>query len=86
MKMALQGSTLLIKEADKVQFSVIKSWNKMRWSKKEQMLAGTADLELLDKLASIVRLPPSIAQRRQQLHDIQDAIDRERVNDAPEPF
>ena len=31
MKIALQGNTLLIKEADNAQFAVIKSWNKMRW-------------------------------------------------------
>lgn len=63
MKIALQGSTLLIKEADNVQFAVIKSWNKMRWDRKTQLLTGTADMELLDKLASIVQLPPAIAQR-----------------------
>lgn len=86
MKMALQGNTLLIKDADNVQFSVIKSWNKMRWDKKTQLLSGAADMELLDKLASIVRLPPAIAQHRQRLHAVQNAIDRERVNPAPAPF
>lgn len=86
MKMALQGSTLLIKEADNVQFSVIKSWNKMRWDKKTQLLTGTADMELLDKLSSIVRLPPAIEQFRQRLHAVQDAIDRERVNQDPHPM
>ena len=44
MKMALQGNTLRIKDADNVQFTVIKSWNKMRWVKKLQELQGTADL------------------------------------------
>lgn len=83
MKMALQGSTLKIIEADNVQFAVIKSWNKMKWNKKLQQLEGTADLELLDKLASIVRLPASIEQYRADLHQVQDAVDRERVN--PEP-
>ena len=86
MKMALQGNTLLIKEADNVQFTVIKSWNKMRWDKKNQMLSGTADMELLDKLASIVRLPPGIAQRRARLHAVQDAVDRERANQTPVAF
>lgn len=86
MKMALAGTTLMIKEADQVQFSVIKSWNKMRWDRKQQMLTGTADIELLDKLASIVRLPPAIAQRRERLHAVQDAVDRERVNEHPEPL
>lgn len=83
MKIALQGTTLLIKEADNVQFAVIKSWNKMRWDRKTQLLTGTADMELLDKLASIVQLPPAIAQRRSQLHRVQEAIDSERVNPHP---
>lgn len=86
MKMALSGNTLMIIDADQVQFSVIKSWNKMRWDRKQQMLTGTADIELLDKLSSIVKLPPAIAYRREQLHKVQDAVDRERVNEHPEPL
>ena len=86
MKIALQGNTLLIKDADNVQFTVIKSWNKMKWDRKAQLLRGTADIELLDKLASIVRLPPDPAQRRQALHAVQDAVDRERTNDNPAPL
>ena len=86
MKIALQGTTLLIKGADNVQFAVIKSWNKMRWDRKTQLLTGTADMELLDKLASIVQLPPAIAQRRSQLHRVQEAIDSERVNPHPKPL
>ena len=86
MKMALQGTTLLIKDADNVQFTVIKSWNKMKWDRKAQLLRGIADIELLDKLASIVRLPPAPAQRRQAIHAVQDAVDRERTNDTPVPF
>ena len=86
MKMALQGNTLKIIEADNVQFTIIKSWGKMKWDKKTQQLTGTADMELLDKLASIVRLPPDPAQRRQSLHAVQDAVDRERTNDTPVPL
>ncbi len=86
MKMALQGNLLKIIEADNVQFTIIKSWNKMKWSKKLQQLEGIADIELLDKLASIVRLPPSIEQYRANLHRVQDAVDRERVNPEPEPL
>lgn len=86
MKMALQGNTLLIKDADNVQFTVIKSWGKMKWDKKTQTIRGTADLELLDKLSSIVRLPTAIADRRNHLRTIQEAVDRERVNQTPAPL
>ena len=86
MKMALQGTTLFIKEADNVQFTIIKSWNKMKWSKANQTLTGTADLELLDKLASIVRLPPAIEARRTELRRVAAAVDRERMNENPVPF
>ena len=86
MKMALKDTTLFIKEADNVQFTIIKSWNKMKWSKASQTLAGTADLELLDKLSSIVRLPPAIEARRNELRKIAVAVDRERMNEEPAPF
>ena len=86
MKMTLQGNTLIIADADNVQFGTITSWGKMKWDKKTQRLIGTADIELLDKLASIVRLPPAPAQRRQSLHAVQDAVDRERTNDTPVPL
>ena len=86
MKMALKDTTLFIKEADNVQFTVIKSWNKMKWDKKTQTLRGTADLELLDKLSGIVRLPPAAESRRQRLRAVQDAVDRERINPEPVPF
>jgi hypothetical protein len=86
MKMALSGNTLLIREADNVQFTVIKSWNKMKWNRQKQELSGVADLELLDKLASIVKLPPSIEAKRSNLRAVQDAVDRERMNQDPVPF
>lgn len=86
MKMALQGNTLKIIEADNVQFTIIKSWNKLKWDKKTQQLTGIADMELLDKLASIVKLPPLVAERRSQLHAVQDAVDRERVSENPTPL
>lgn len=86
MKMALKDTTLFIKDADNVQFTIIKSWNKMKWSKASQTLAGTADLELLDKLSSIVRLPPAIEARRNELRKIAVAVDRERMNEEPAPF
>lgn len=86
MKMALRGNTLLIKDADSVQFQIIKSWNKMKWSKASQLLSGIADLELLDKLATLVQLPPVIESRRNNLRETAETVDRERMNQHPEPF
>lgn len=83
--MALKGNTLILVEVDNVQFAIIKSWNKMKWDKKSQSLYGTADIELLDKLTSIVRLPSTVEQRWRELHALQEAVDRERVNPEPAP-
>ena len=58
----------------------------MRWVKKLQELQGTADLELLDRLAGLVRLPPDVDRRRQELRTVQDAVDRQRVADHPAPL
>lgn len=86
MKMALKDGQILIKEADNNQFLIIKSWSKMKWSKAEQMLYGPADIELLNKLAGIVRLPGPIEERRQKLNEVAAAVDRERVKEEPEPL
>lgn len=56
--MALQGGVLRIQGADSAQYAAIQSWGKTRWDRKNHELRGWADLELLDKLAGLVRLPP----------------------------
>ena len=86
MKIALQDNVIKIKEADNVQFTIIKSWAKMRWDRKNQMLSGTADMELLDNLAGICRLPPAIEGIRQRMHAVQDAVDKERTAPEPQPL
>lgn len=86
MKMAMKDGRLYIKEADNSQFMIIKSWNRMKWSKKDQMLHGPATLELLDLLAGIVRLPPAIEAERLRRHEIAEAVDRERMNEHPVAF
>lgn len=86
MKMALKDGQILIKDADNMQFSIIKSWNKMRWSKAERMLYGPADGELLNRLAQLVRLPENIEAERQRLNRIQDAVDAERMKEEPVPL
>lgn len=86
MKIALKDGQILIKEADENQFLIIKSWGKMKWSKAQQMLYGPADIELLNKLSGIVRLPGPIEDRRQRLNEVAAAIDRERLKKEPEPL
>lgn len=86
MKMALKDGQIMIKEADNMQFQIIKSWNKLRWVKAEQMLQGPADGELLNKLAGLVRLPAVIEAERQRLNSIQDAVDKERMKEDPVPL
>lgn len=36
MKMAMKEGQILIKDADNTQFTIIKSWSKMKWSRAEQ--------------------------------------------------
>lgn len=86
MKMALKDGQIMIKEADNMQFQIIKSWNKLRWVKAEQMLQGPADGELLNKLAGLVRLPAVIEAERQRLNSIQDAVDKVRMCEDPVPI
>lgn len=86
MKMAMKDGQVLIKEVDNIQFQIIKSWGKMKWSRQTQTLSGSADIELLNKLASIVNLPPSIEAERQKLNAVMAAVDKERMNEDPKPL
>lgn len=86
MKMALKDGQILIKEADNNQFLVIKSWGKMKWDKGQQMLYGPADIELLNRLAGLVRLPGPIEQQRRQLNRVARAVDAERMREDPQPL
>lgn len=86
MKMALKDGQILIKEADNVQFQIIKSWGKMKWSRATQILSGVADIELLNKLAGLVNLPERIEAERERLNRIMEAVDKERVNENPVPM
>lgn len=86
MKMAMKDGQILIREADNVQFTIIKSWGKMKWSRQTQTLSGQADIELLNRLAGLVNLPPSIEAERKKLNEVMAAVDRERMTPKPEPL
>ena len=82
----MRDGQLIIREADNIQFQIVKSWGKMKWSRQMQTLSGSADIELLNKLASIVNLPPSIEAERQRLNTVMAAVDKERMNENPKPL
>lgn len=87
MAMALRDDgELWIKNADNTQFTIIKSWNLMRWDKANQMLRGPATAELLNRLASITRLTPPAEAERQRLNGVLAAVDRVRMMDDPSPI
>ncbi|MGN1130976.1 MAG: DEAD/DEAH box helicase [Ruminococcus sp.] len=68
-------SKLYLKNCDPSQFAIIKSWNLMKYSRKDGLFSGIANLELLNKLNGICRLPPRIESYRLQLQKIQDKLD-----------
>lgn len=86
MQMALSNGELLLRYLDNTQFAVIKSWNLMRWDKKNHMLRGAATAELLNRVASISRLTPPVAEERDRLNGMQEAVDAERMKEEPVPL
>ena len=86
MKMKIENGSLIVADADSTQYAVIKSWNAMRWNRSRQWLEGPATGELLNKMASIVRLPAPIEAERQRINGIQAAVDAERMKTVPEPL
>ena len=83
MKMAMKDGMLRIIEADITQAAIIKSWGSMKYSRSNQMYEGPVSMELLNKLAGIVKLPPAIEAVRKNMNEVQEAVDRERLRKDP---
>lgn len=86
MKMAMKDGMIRIIEADVTQSAIIKSWGKMKYSRSNQMYEGPVSMELLNKLAGLVRLPPAIEAVRKNMNKVQEAVDQERVREDPKPL
>lgn len=86
MEIAMKNGELLMRNMDNVQYQLIRNTGKCKWDKKRQLLIGPADLELLEQLNQIIRLPQSIAAEYQRLKAVQVAIDDERMNEDPKPL
>lgn len=86
MKMKMENGSLIVADADRTQYAVIKSWNAMRWNRAKQWLEGPATGELLNKMAGLVRLPRPIEAERKRINGIQEAVDAERMKAVSEPL
>lgn len=86
MKMGIIGKEVHIKEFTDAQYQIMTSWGLLKWQRKTHELTGLASLELLDKLAGIVILPPGIEERRQHERRIADAVQAQRLAKNPKPL
>lgn len=86
MMARMDEDNIYIKDCDATQFSVIRSWNKMKYDRKTKMLIGPCEIELLNKLAGLVELPERMEMYRQKLNHIQAEVDRIRNADKVEPL
>ena len=77
---------LIIKDITSEQFAVIKSWNKMVWKKATKTLEAPCEIELLDKLLTLVKLPPRISAYRDELMKVQIAVDDMRIKENVTPI
>ncbi len=77
---------LIIKDITSEQFAVIKSWNKMVWKKATKTLEAPCEIELLDKLSTLVKLPPRISAYRDELMKVQTAVDDMRIKENVTPI
>ena len=86
MMIALKDEKILIKDEDSVQKAIINSWGFMRRDRRTKYLVGDCSLELMNKLSTIVHLPPAIEKRRQLENAIRKSVDEERIKKDPKPL
>ena len=85
MTAVIDNGTLILRNVGSY-YSLLTSTGKLKWDKKTQSLRGTADLELLDTLSSIMRLPLELEAERRKMREVRQAIDRERIEAEPTPL
>ena len=86
MRIAVKDGDVILQQLTSDQYNIIKSWNLMRWVRAEQALRGKVSIDLLDKLASLGKLPPHIEGIRSSLHHTADLVNGERNAEEPEPL
>ena len=85
MKIALAGPSVLIADPSPQQKAAITSWGLAKWDRKLQMISGQCSIALLDKLATICKLPPTAAACRSAMKLTEDAVDNERSRPTTSP-
>lgn len=85
MKITMKDGQVILSDIG-AYFSVLRSWGLLAYHKQTQTLRGTASIDLLDKLAQIMRLPPEVEAQRNRLRAIMEAVDAERGAEHPVPL
>ena len=86
MEIAMKDGQILMRNLDTVQYNLLRNSGKCSWDKKKHMMIGDVSLELLDTLSHLIRLPDRIRAEYLRLKSVQDAIDKERLNEKPVPL
>lgn len=82
----MKDGQILMRNLDSVQYNILRNTGKCIWDKKKQMLIGDVSLELLETLNQIIRLPDKIRAEYIRMKRVQEAIDKERLNEHPVPL
>lgn len=90
MKMAIKDDNIFLTGWDEIQYNIITSWNKTKYLKKtkerDAILVGPCEVEFLNKLAQIIKLPPPAEAIRQKLNAVQAAVDKMRTEKNVQPL
>lgn len=86
MKMAIRDGKILIAEADATQAAVLRSWGAFRYVRGRGWYEGELSRDLLNRLAKLIRLPGPIEAVRVQENRTQEAVDRLRTMQDPQPL
>ena len=84
--MKIEDNFIFLADVNSMQHSVIRSWGMMRWDRTNQWYWAQITLDLLNRIGKLVPLPASVEETRKQLYNLQASIDRQRMDEDPEPL
>ena len=87
MRMMIQNGFIYLKDPNPAQLLAFKGWGGLlKFDRRRDYWYGTQSLDLLNRLAQLVRLPESAEAIRQDMLSLHNAIDSERMAEKPVPL
>ena len=86
MKLSIQKNNLVAGGLTNDQYTVIRTWNLMRWDRTAKAMIGKVSIELLERFKIFGRLPQHLAEMLEDLRQREHLVATAKLEEDPKPL